>query len=80
MIGHCTCFRENDDLPLSRSPAVKKSVTGQISFTTHTACRIFVVTALFRRRTTNSSGGSVYSVSVESRKITPKLTGQVHLC
>ena len=24
MIGHCTLFRENDDLPLWRGPAVKK--------------------------------------------------------
>ena len=24
MIGHCTCFRENDDLPLWRGPAAKK--------------------------------------------------------
>ena len=49
-------------------------------FIYHAHSRIFVVTALFRRRTTNSSGGSVYSVSVESRKIIPKLTGQVYLC
>ena len=24
MIGHRTCFRDNDDLPLWRGPAVKK--------------------------------------------------------
>ena len=23
MIGHCTCFRENDDLPVWRGPAIK---------------------------------------------------------
>ena len=48
------------------------TVTGQILFTTHTAD--FAVTALFWRRTTNSSGR-------DCRKLhTPKLTGQVYLC
>ena len=47
---------------------VSRPVCNGTDFSYHANSRIFVVTALFWRRTTNSSGGSVCSVSVESRK------------
>ena len=52
--------------PLAKKQNIRPNCYGT-DFIYHAHSRILIVTALFWRRTTNSSGGSVYSVSVESR-------------